>query len=211
MTSKVDGELAFKNAENVSRETMERLREYARLLVEWNASAGLVGTSTIGDLWYRHFLDSAQLLRFCPGGKASWLDLGSGGGFPGMVLAIVAADRYPLSRFTLVEANQRKCQFLKLVARRTGVFAEIKACRTESLEAQNADVVTARALAPMKKLVELAYPHLGRGGICLFPKGRNAEVEISEARTAWKFSVERHQGVVDASSSILLIRGLQRE
>ena len=204
------GETAFRAGENVSRETFERLRVYAQLLVNWNPSAGLVGEATLNQLWVRHFLDSAQLLRFRPKRPSCWLDLGTGGGFPGMVLAIIAAERAPECRFTLVESNQRKCQFLGSVVRKTGVEVKIKPFRAEELEPEEADVVTARALAPMKRLLALAYRHLGNDGFGLFPKGRNVQEEIAEARKEWRFNLQMHPSVSDTSGSVLVVKGLQR-
>ena len=210
MTPQGAGEAAFRSAEDVSRETIVKLRQYADLLAEWNAFAGLVGPSTLEDVWVRHFLDSAQLLRLRPKHPSTWLDLGSGGGFPGMVLAIVAAETAPECSFSLLESNRRKCQFLKHVARNAGVDVEIRAVRAESAEPAQANVVTARALAPLKRLLTLAHRHLGAGGMCLFLKGRNADEDLASARGEWEFDLKMHPSVSDPSGCILQMKELRR-
>ncbi|MCY3880278.1 MAG: 16S rRNA (guanine(527)-N(7))-methyltransferase RsmG [Rhodobacteraceae bacterium] len=204
------GEAEFSARENVSRETLERLRIYASLLREWNPSAKLVATSTLPELWTRHFLDSAQILRFGPHGELHWLDIGSGGGFPGMVLAIIAAERTPAARFTLVEAAWRKCQFLRKVAAETGIPVKLCESRFETLDRQCADAVTARAVAPLKALMEMAARHLAPGGICLFPKGAARRKDIDQAGGDWNFELREQVSVTNPEAAILLIRGLRR-
>ena len=202
-----EGVSAF--SENVSRETLRRLHIYAALLKRWNAAAGLVAESTLPQLWNRHFLDSAQLLDHGPP-LAHWLDIGSGGGFPGMVLAIIAAEKEPESRFSLIESSGRKCQFLRRVASETGIRIDLHEARAEKLEPLGADVVTARAVAPLAKLLELAVRHLGCGDLCLFPKGAGRSADISAARRNWTFDLHETPSITEPESAILHIRRAHR-
>lgn len=190
-------------AASVSRETLARLQTYADLLIAWQRALNLVSASTLGDLWRRHMLDSVQLAPMIgPAQKVA--DLGSGAGFPGMVLAILAQEhRY--GPVVLVESDQRKCGFLREVRRATGVEVEIRPERIETAPPLGADVVTARALAPVSRLLELAQTHLVDGGRCLFLKGRQAEEELTQAQKYWKMSVARHPSQSDPQGAILEI------
>ncbi len=197
-------------AENVSRETFERLRIYESLLVRWNRAVSLVAESTVPHLWDRHFLDSAQLLDCAPS-ALRWLDIGSGGGFPGMVLAILAAEDRPGARFTLMEASSRKCEFLRRAVRETGLRVKVTEARCENARPQNADAVTARAVAPLPKLLELAAPHLSADGILIFPKGRSRAAEIRAARGEWTFDLQETSSITDPGAAVLVIRRAGRD
>ena len=195
---------------NVSRETKARLDAYAALLTKWNPAINLVAKSTLPDLWTRHIADSAQLFDLCPPDARTWVDLGSGGGFPGMVAAILAHDIRPELRVTLVESDQRKATFLRTVARVTEVPAEIHSQRAESLPPQGADVLSARALAPLPLLLSYAFRHLGSGGVAFLPKGAQADAEIAEALASWAFQVQKTPSKTDPQAVILSIKGLTR-
>lgn len=205
-----DGQAAFFAAVNVSRETSERLRAYAALLEKWNPAINLVSRSTIPALWTRHFLDSAQLLPIAPDTARTWLDLGAGGGFPGLVLAILAAEQRPELKFTLVESDARKSAFLLKVVAETGIGAKIETARAESLPPQAAEVLSARALAPILRLLPLAQQHLAEGGICLFPKGANHSAELDAALASWTFRVQKHPSRTEETGVILEIGGIRR-
>src|SRR5262245_2955176 len=153
---------------NVSRETLRRLATYAALLEKWQAKINLVGPATLPDLWRRHFLDSAQLLPLLGHPSGTLVDLGSGAGFPGLVLTIMTDWRVHL-----VDSDQRKCAFLRQVALDCGVLdrVTIHAKRIEQVTGIAADVVTARACAPLVELLALAAPFVGQTGRCLFLKG----------------------------------------
>ncbi|MCY4007593.1 MAG: 16S rRNA (guanine(527)-N(7))-methyltransferase RsmG [Rhodobacteraceae bacterium] len=191
---------------NVSRETFERLTVFESLLLRWNRHAGLIAESTIPQLWNRHFLDSAQLMSCAP--KAThWLDIGSGAGFPGLVLAILAADNSLAPRFTLIESGSRKCEFLRRVIRETGVEVELLEMRCEDAEPQNADAVTARAVASLKALLTLAIPHVSHDGVMIFPKGRNRANEIDAlGSTKGFFDVKEVTSLTDPEAAILVLR-----
>ena len=164
----------------------------------------LVAATTLADPWRRHFLDSAQLRPLLPDPPGPLGDLGSGAGFPGLVLAILG-----VSPVTLVESNARKCAFLREVARATETRVDIFAGRIETFQLRPlAQVVTARALAPLEKLLGLAAPLLAPGGFCLFLKGAQVERELTLAAKTWKMSVERIRSLSDDQATILKIRGL---
>ena len=189
----------------VSRETRGRLQVYADLLRKWQPVINLVGPRTLPHLWTRHFVDSAQLHSLIPAGARTLVDFGSGAGFPGLVLAILGVPDVHL-----IESDQRKAAFLREVARATGAAATIHAARIESIDPFSADVVTARALAPLVDLLGFAAPFLAPDSICLFPKGQQAEDEVSIASKTWNIAVDRIQSVTDPSASILRVSEVSR-
>lgn len=192
---------------DVSRETLARLETYAALLVKWQAKINLVGPATLPDLWRRHFLDSAQLLPLLPFAAGVLVDLGSGAGFPGLVLAIMSDWRVHL-----VDSDQRKCAFLRQVALDTGVNIRvaIHAQRFEAVAGYKAEVVTARACAPLEALLGYALPFLGENGRCLFLKGAQAEEELTAAEANWNMQVDRRPSLTDPAGTILVIEQLKR-
>jgi 16S rRNA (guanine527-N7)-methyltransferase len=200
------GPLDFARDSEVPRETLQRLTNYARLLVERNAQLNLVADSTLADLWRRHFLDSAQLAPLVPAGARSIVDLGSGAGFPGMVLAIVL-DR-PGLKVHLVDSTQKKCRFLEEVAKATAAPVQVHWARAEELTGFRADAVTARAVAPLTKLLGLAFPFFTAETTGLFLKGRGAVAELTEARESWRLDAETFPSRSDPSGSILRVTGL---
>jgi 16S rRNA (guanine527-N7)-methyltransferase len=207
----ISGPSDFAEVLKVPRETIHRLICYADLLAHWQKRTNLVAPSTLSALWSRHFADSAQLRGLAPEARL-WLDLGSGAGFPGLVIAILEAGR-PDFRMHLVESNQKKCAFLAEVARATKAPVDIHALRIEDL-AQSAhrlvpDVVSARALAPSPRLFELAAPFFGQRTRGLFLKGREAEAEIEAARRRWEFSSRLIPSLTSASSHIVEVTGLR--
>ena len=200
------GAEGFAAATGVSRETRQRLEAYAALLVAWSARINLVGRATLDDLWRRHFLDSAQLLPLIPPGAGSLIDLGSGAGFPGLVLAILGAPGVEL-----VEADSRKAAFLREAARITGVAVTIRGCRIEAVPPHEVDIVTARGCAPLDRLLALGERFIGRQTVCLFPKGARAEEELTAIGKAWTMSVSRHPSRADPAGSVLLLQQVIRE
>jgi 16S rRNA (guanine527-N7)-methyltransferase len=202
----------FQETFGVSRETVERLKTYEAQLRAWQKAVNLVSPATLDEIWHRHFADSAQLLDLAPQGGKSWLDLGSGGGFPGLVLAILLAERRPDARMTLVESDSRKAAFLGDVARKTGVAVEIRTERSEKYatqaNSQIRDVITARALAPLPKLLGLVLPFFSPQTVALFPKGREAEVEVGEAKERFEFDFSLVPSLTDAQARIVIMRNL---
>lgn len=203
------GRAGFLRLRHVSRETIDRLAQYEALLKKWNPAINLVAPSTIDAIWSRHFLDSAQIFDLAGSGE-HWADLGSGGGFPGMVVAILAAVERPDLRVTLVESDHRKAAFLNQVAHATGIEPSIRAERIEAAAPLAADILTARALAPLAKLLDFAARHLATGGKAIFPKGENSEAEIAEALETWRFSYEKVASRTAAEATILIIGGISR-
>ncbi len=191
----------------VSRETGERLTAYAELLVKWQTRINLIGPATLPDLWRRHMLDSAQLLpRLRPGPV---LDMGSGAGFPGMVLAILRSDG-GVDPVHLVESDSRKCAFLREVARVTQAPAVVHNKRLEQLNPFFVKTITARALAPLSKLLDMAEPFLSPDTECLFLKGKGGEDELTEGSKDWMMLVERIASLADPSGIILHLREVHR-
>jgi len=188
----------FQAATSVSRETLDRLQAYADLLVKWQQKINLVGRSTLPDLWRRHFLDSAQVMALLPADTRVLVDLGSGAGFPALVLAILGVPEVHM-----VESDQRKCVFLREAARVAGVDVRIHARRIESMDHFAADAITARALAPVAQLLDYAAPFLTSRTTCVFLKGQNVEDELTEAHKMWSIQVERHPSVTDPEATIL--------
>lgn len=192
---------------NVSRETFSRLEIYDALLRKWQAKINLVAKDSLQELWRRHFLDSAQLLPLLPPGRDPITDLGSGAGFPGLILAIMTAREVHL-----VDSDQRKGAFLLECARQTGVSDRVKVhtIRIETSSAWKARIVTARALATLDQLLVWAEPYLTPQTICLFLKGSKAEDELTLAGRSWNMAVERHGSVTDASGVILKLSDIER-
>ena len=190
----------------VSRETLARFEAYAELLTRWSARINLVGRDTIADLWRRHILDSAQLRPFIADTAKSVIDLGSGAGFPGLVLAILGAPGVELE-----EADSRKCAFLREAARITETDASIRPCRIEAMPRHPVDIVTARACAPLDRLLGLAEPFLAPDSECLFLKGERVEEELTLARKHWTMTESAHQSRSDPRGVVLRLQQVARE
>jgi len=197
----------------VSRETREKLEAYVTLLKLWQKTINLVAPATLAHVWSRHVADSAQLFAVAPESAKSWVDLGSGGGFPGLVLGIMLAER-PGARMTLIESDSRKAAFLREVARNVSAPVDILCTRIENAATQfsvaSVDVVTARALAPLPRLFGLCRPLFGPTTIALFLKGRDAEAELAEAQAQWSptwpFSAELVPSRTDSEGRIVIVR-----
>ncbi|GAA3671224.1 16S rRNA (guanine(527)-N(7))-methyltransferase RsmG [Acetobacter fabarum] len=190
--------------ETVSRETEERLHAYMAVLKKWNERINLVSPKDMDNLWERHILDSLQLVPLVKG-RERFVDMGSGGGFPGIVLGIAA--NIP---GVLIESDQRKSAFLREAARITGAPLTVLPCRLDSAEVAPAPVVTARALAPLDKLLTWARPLLEPGGVGLFLKGRQAEQEIEEAARTWRFDVRSWPSKTSPDGVILEVSNFNR-
>ena len=194
----------------VSRETMQRLESHLELLGKWNPRINLVARSTLADAWTRHFADSAQLWPLRPPGARRWLDLGSGAGFPGLVMAALAAEQAPDLEIRLVESDGRKAAFLAAAARAAGLSPAILEARIGDLPPQAADVVSARALAPLSALLGMAEKHRRPEGTGLFPKGATVQNEIAEAARHWRFNHKIHTSLTDPQAAIVEIGAIDR-
>ncbi|MBF9042476.1 16S rRNA (guanine(527)-N(7))-methyltransferase RsmG [Rhodobacterales bacterium HKCCE4037] len=179
-----DGKAWFEAS--VSRETLERLKTYHALLSKWQRTINLVAPTTLDDAWNRHFMDSAQLFSMAPEKAERWLDLGSGGGFPGLVVAAMGAERELPMSVTLVESDIRKCGFLRETAREMGVRVNILSRRISEIPRQTPDVISARALSGLDKLIAFAEPHLTERTHLLFPKGGNWREELETLPSHWQ-------------------------
>ena len=195
---------------SVSRETFDRLIAFEAIFRRWATRINLVAPSTLPDLWARHILDSAQLARINPAAVA-WLDIGSGGGFPGAVMALMLKER-PGASIDLVESNRKKAAFLQTSLAQFDAPARVYARRIEEAYAlvRKPEIVTARALAPLTKLLALAEPWLKEGASGLFHKGREYPSEIRESADAWKYDLVEHKSLVDPDSVILEVSNLVR-
>ena len=195
----------FQAATGVSRETLERLEAYAAVLRKWQPTVNLVGPSTIQDLWRRHMLDSAQLATYCPGSAQTLVDLGSGAGFPGLVLAILGARTVHL-----IESNQRKAAFLEEAARVTAALVTVLAQRIEDVDAFPADIITARALASVDTLLAHAQPFLHSESVCLFLKGRRAASELTAAGNCWYMRAKLWPSLSNSAGHIMHLTEITR-
>jgi 16S rRNA (guanine527-N7)-methyltransferase len=201
----ISGPDAFQSAFNVSRETLDRLRAYADLLEKWNAKINLVAPDSIPILWDRHIADSAQLFRFLPQNTLNLLDVGSGAGFPGLVLAILGVPDVHL-----VESDQRKIAFLREAARVAGVQVTLHPARIETIPAFQAHVITARALAALDQLLIWTERFRTPQTLSLFLKGQSVEVELTQAHKRWTMDIDRHASVTDVKATILAVREVHR-
>ena len=188
----------------VSRETLSRLKAYADVLADWNARHNLVSKNSLADLWRRHFWDSAQLAPLVPAETQTLADLGSGAGFPGLVLAAMR----PELAVTLYEATAKKCAFLTAAAERMDLHVTIENARMEDLPRQAFDVVTARACAPLPRLLEYAHNFMGPNSVCLFLKGQNVGSELTEATRYWNMKASQAPSQTDPSGAIVTVREL---
>jgi len=191
----------------VSRETAARLDRFAAVLQDWQQRMNLIAPSTESTLWTRHIADSLQLLALAPLAR-TWIDLGSGAGFPGLVIACALAD-VPDAQVHLVESNGKKAAFLREAARVTGVPATIHAVRIADFAksfAQPADIITARALAPLCDLLAAVYPLLKKGAKGLFPKGQDVGTELTEAAKCWNVQASLAPSRTDPKARIVVLQ-----
>ena len=191
----------------VSRETLERLKIYEETLHKWRSVKNLVSASTVREIWSRHFDDSLQLVKLAPSAR-TWVDIGSGAGFPGLVIAIVLAN-VEGSCAHLIESDNRKCAFLREVARLTQARAIVHHGRAEEIipELEAADAVIARAVGPLQYLVDLATPLLLRGAIGMFPKGRDYRSELANLRLPGNFKVDTTPSLTENGAAIVIVSG----
>lgn len=200
------GRLQFLGSHPVSRETMARLDAFESELTRWNGVINLVSTTSLVDVWRRHMSDSAQLLPLAPKDALTWVDLGSGGGFPGLVVAALAHEQASKLHVTLIESDARKCAFLASAARAMALNVTIEHRRIERPPLRRYDVVSARALAPLAELVILAEPYMAEKGLALFPKGANVDAELTEVVRKRHIEMMRSPSISDPRGVILQFR-----
>jgi 16S rRNA (guanine527-N7)-methyltransferase len=196
----------FAAATGVSRETLARLKAYVEILTDWNARHNLVSAKSLEDVWRRHVWDSAQLVPLMPAGVKTVADLGSGAGFPGLVVAEMLRGR---ASVVLFEATRKKADFLEAAAQRMGLKVGIQNVRIEAIRHKPVDVVTARALAPLDRLLAYAQQMADRRTVCLFLKGQQLASELTEAHKSWRMKALQHPSITDPSGVILEVRELR--
>jgi len=194
---------------NVSRETQERLRQFETLVLKWTKKINLVSKGDAAQIWDRHIVDSLQIHDLAPE-AGDWLDIGSGGGFPGIVAAIVAREVNPDRKFTLVDSDQRKCAFLRTASRELGLDVSVHADRIEDMKPLGASVLSARALDDLDGLLHYTSKHLIPSGTALFPKGENWEKEHEAAQKHWSYQLEVTKSNTNPKATILKITEISR-
>ncbi|MBL4906146.1 MAG: 16S rRNA (guanine(527)-N(7))-methyltransferase RsmG [Sneathiella sp.] len=195
----------FFSATDVSRETMEKLKIYAALLEKWQKAINLVSKTTIPDIWQRHMLDSFQVLKHATPTSGRWIDLGSGAGFPALVVAI--ASDFDVH---VVESDQRKCLFMREVSRETSTPITVHNKRIEAVTPFEADIISARALAPLDKLLAYAAPFASRNTEFLFLKGQDVDAELTQAAKCWNIDATKHKSLSSNEGCILKVRDVSR-
>ena len=194
--------------QNVSRETYDRLQHFADLVRKWTPRINLISPTTISDLWMRHVVDSVQIYPFAPPDFIRWVDIGSGGGFPGIVVAIIAKAENPNATCVLIESDQRKGTFLRTAIRDLDLNATVIASRIEEAAPQTADIVSARALTSLSAMMPLLHRHLAPAGQALLHKGKRHAEEIAEARRTWSFDLEERPSFTDPDARLLSLKGI---
>ena len=180
----------FVKSLNVSRETLNYFYEYKTLLSKWNEKINLVSKHTLVDIWERHFLDSGQIIKNVEVSGKRWVDVGSGAGFPGLVVALLLRDRKVDCDLVLVEKNKKKVLFLNEVIRKLNLSVKVVNDNIYTLEPLNADILTARAFSELNNLMEIAFRHRKKEGICLFLKGENYRIELDKTLNNWFFDYD---------------------
>ncbi|MEE9388186.1 MAG: 16S rRNA (guanine(527)-N(7))-methyltransferase RsmG [Paracoccaceae bacterium] len=204
------GRQQFTKRMDVSRETMTDFDTYAALLRKWSPKINLVSKNTLPMLWTRHFLDSAQILSHAHITSGHWVDIGSGGGLPGLVLAILAKKKMPDLRFTFVDSDTRKCVFLQTVTRELNLQVNILPHRIDAIEPLSADILSARALAPLTIVLGYAAKHLNGSGRAVLMKGASFQQEVDVALETWAFQSDEHISITDNAAVILNIGDITR-
>jgi len=192
---------------DVSRETFAKLQYLTTLITKWTRSINLIAPKSVPEIWDRHIVDSAQVYNCAPTNWTHWLDLGSGGGLPGLVIAILDQDQRPI---TLVESDKRKCLFLSNARRELGLNVQIINDRIENVEIGDADVLSARALAPLPDLLTFSDNLLMPSGTAIFPKGARFQDELDQAGRAWHFEARAHKSLTNPDSRVLEISRIHR-
>ena len=196
----------FVKSLNVSRETLNGFYEYESLLSKWNKKINLVSKNTLMDIWERHFLDSGQIIKHVEASGKRWVDVGSGAGFPGLVVALLLRDRKIDCDLVLVEKNPKKSFFLNEVIRKLNLSVEVVNDNIDTLEPLNADILTARAFSELNNLIEIAFRHRKKEGICLFLKGENYRIELDKTLNYWFFDYDIIDSLSSSSGKIIRVK-----
>lgn len=192
---------------NVSRETYEKLEHLCALIAKWTKTINLISPKSVPEIWDRHIVDSAQIYQIAPANWTNWVDLGSGGGLPALVIAVLDEERRPI---TLVESDQRKCLFLNTAKRELGLNILVINKRIEQTELEGFDIMSARALAPLPDLLAYSVQYLTPDGRAILPKGARFNEELDQAREDWQFDVTLHHSLTNTESRILEVSRIHR-
>ena len=196
----------FVKSLNVSRETLNGFYEYETLLSKWNEKINLVSKNTLVDIWERHFLDSGQIIKHVEASGKRWVDVGSGAGFPGLVVALLLRDRKIDCDLVLVEKNPKKGFFLNEVIRKLNLNVGVVNDNIYSLDFLNADILTARAFSELNNLIEITFRHRKKEGICLFLKGENYRIELDKTLNYWFFNYDIVDSISCSSGKIIRVK-----
>ena len=195
---------------NVSRETYIQLEGYVDLLLTWTKKINLISSASIPDVWERHIRDSVQVFNAAPRFGDIWLDIGSGGGLPGLVVAILSKEEAPDTSVTLIESDLRKATFLRTVVRELALNANVISARIDEADRVGASTISARALGTLDSLLGFADYHLLPDGTAVFPKGATWQKEVDKARESWRFDLDVVESITDKKAAILIIGGIAR-
>lgn len=195
---------------DVSRETLDNLKHFEKLITLWNPTINLVSSSSISSFWNRHIVDSEQVFSFVSPKAGLWLDVGSGGGFPGIVVSIIAKELAPNVQTVLVESDNRKCVFLRTVVRELGLSAKVINNRIENLKLKDVVYLSARALSNLNSLLFMVQGNVSRETVCVFPKGRSYKKELVESQKNWKFDFNLIDSNTSEDSKVIVLKGLER-
>ncbi|OUR80462.1 16S rRNA (guanine(527)-N(7))-methyltransferase RsmG [Alphaproteobacteria bacterium 46_93_T64] len=198
-------EQEFLKLTDVSRETMDKFETYVALLKKWQKAINLVSKATLPDVWERHVLDSFQILKYAPSTGGVWIDMGSGAGFPALIVAM--ASDFDVH---VIESDQRKCQFMREVSRETSTPITIHTKRIDAVEPFPATVISARALASLEKLLEFADPFSTQDTLLLYLKGQDVDAELTNAAKCWRMDPIKHQSLSSSEGSVLELRNVSR-
>ncbi len=204
------GKNTFLKFVNVSYETIHRLSLYEEMIISWNQKFNLVSENTISQIWTRHFLDSAQIMKYIPKSAQSLADMGSGAGFPGIVLALLAKEAGRELKVFLIESTKKKARFLKAVAEELKIKVTVREERIEDIKDLKADVITARALTALPELLKYANCLKKKETVFLFLKGARYAEELTEASKYWKFAIDIHPSLTDDSGRVLVMKNLEK-
>ena len=198
----------FMKSLNVSRETIDSLCEYESMLSKWNSKINLISKNTFNDIWNRHFLDSGQIIKHVDASRKRWVDVGSGAGFPGLVVALLLRDRKIDCELILVEKSTKKVFFLNEVIRKLDLKVKVINDDIGTIDPLRADILTARAFSELNNLIQIAHVHRKANGICLFLKGENYRFELDKTLNYWFFDYDVFDSLSNPSGKIIRVKNI---
>ena len=198
----------FMKSLNVSRETIDSLCEYESMLSKWNSKINLISKNTFTDIWNRHFLDSGQIIKHVDASRKRWVDVGSGAGFPGLVVALLLRERKIDCELILVEKSTKKVFFLNEVIRKLDLKVKVINDDIGTIDPLRADILTARAFSELNNLIQIAHVHRKASGICLFLKGENYRFELDKTLNYWFFDYDVFDSLSNPSGKIIRVKNI---